>query len=121
MPFCRLTPRNAQLTEPRGRSIVGIAIIASEDSMTFQLNPDQEQLIGQAIQAGVIRAPGEVVEVGIETIRQRLEARLASSTAMDAEEWSRELHAWVHSHPTTTPLLSDEAISRDSIYGTRGL
>ena len=92
-----------------------------EDGMTFRLNPEQEQLLGQAIQAGVIRVPDEVVEVGIETIRQRLEARRVSGTAMDAEEWSRELHAWVHSHPTTTPLLSDEAISRDSIYGTRGL
>lgn len=89
--------------------------------MTFQLNPEQEQLIGQAIQAGVIRAADEVVDMGIETIRQRLEARLKSKAAMNAEQWSREFHAWVHSHPTTTPLLSDEAVSRDSIYGTRGM
>jgi hypothetical protein len=33
----------------------------------------------------------------------------------------REFKDWVHGHATTTPLLSDEAISRDSIYGTRGL
>jgi hypothetical protein len=88
--------------------------------MTFQFNPEQEQLIGKAIQAGVIRAASEVVEIGMETIRQRLEARL-SQPAIDAEQWSREFHAWVRSHPTTTPLLSDEAISRDSIYGTRGM
>jgi len=89
--------------------------------MTIQLKPEHEQLIGQAIQAGLIRAADDVVDAGVETIRQRLEERLASNTAMNAEEWSRELHAWVHSHSTTTPLLSDEAISRDSIYGTRGL
>jgi hypothetical protein len=40
---------------------------------------------------------------------------------LSAEEWSRELHDWIHSHSTTTPVLPDEAISRDSIYGTRGL
>jgi hypothetical protein len=29
--------------------------------------------------------------------------------------------ATTHSHPTTTPLLSDEAISREWIYRERGL
>ena len=89
--------------------------------MTIHLNPEQERVIGQAIQAGVIRDPDDVVDVGLETIRQRLEARLASRAAMDAEQWAQELHAWVQGHSATTPLLSDEAISRDSIYGTRGL
>jgi len=89
--------------------------------MTIHLNPEQERVIGQAIQAGVIRGADDVVDVGLETIRQRLEARLVSRTAMDAEQWSRELHGWVHGHSSATPVLSDEAISRDSIYGTRGL
>ena len=89
--------------------------------MTIDLNPEQEQLIRQAIRAGVISAADEVVEVGIEAIRQRLEGRLAPQTSTDAEQWPREFHAWVHGHSTTTPLLSDEAISRESIYGTRGL
>jgi hypothetical protein len=40
---------------------------------------------------------------------------------MNADEWSREFHAWVRGHSTTTPLLSDHAISRDSIYGNRGM
>ena len=89
--------------------------------MTIHLNPEQERVIGQAIQAGVIRDADDVVDVGLETIRQRLEARLASKAAMDAEQWAQEFHAWVHGHSASTPLLSDEAISRESIYGTRGL
>ena len=89
--------------------------------MTIHLNAEQERVIGQAIQAGVIRDADDVVDVGLETIRRRLEARLAPGTALDAQRWSEELHAWVHSHSESTPLLSDEAISRDSIYGTRGL
>jgi hypothetical protein len=89
--------------------------------MTIHLNPEQERVIGQAIQAGVIRGAEDVLNVGLETIRQRLEARLVSRTAMDTEQWSRELHGWVHGHSSATPLLSDEAIGRDSIYGTRGL
>jgi Arc/MetJ-type ribon-helix-helix transcriptional regulator len=89
--------------------------------MTIHLNPEQERVIGQAIQAGVIHDADDVVDVGLETIRQRMEARQASKTAMDAEQWSQELHGWVRGHSSSTPLLSDQAISRDSIYGTRGL
>ena len=35
------------------------------------------------------------------------------------EEWVRQFDAWVDSHDRTTPLLSDEAISRESIYPDR--
>lgn len=31
--------------------------------MTIRLNPEQERVIGQAIQAGLIREPDDVVEV----------------------------------------------------------
>ena len=89
--------------------------------MTIHLKPEQEQVIGQAIQAGLIESPDDVVEVGVETIRRRLEARSSLRTSMNAEQWVQEFRAWVHSHPATTPLLSDEAVSRESIYGTRGL
>ena len=89
--------------------------------MTVDLSPEQARVVGQAIQAGVIRAADDVVSVGLETIKQRLEAQVASQAAPDAGEWLREFEAWAEGHSTDTPLLSDEAISRDSIYGTRGL
>jgi proteasome lid subunit RPN8/RPN11 len=88
--------------------------------MTIDLRPEQEQVVGQAIQAGLIQAADDLVAIGIETIWQQLEARRALTNALSAEDWSRALHAWIHSHPATAPLLSDEAISRDSIYGARG-
>ncbi len=88
--------------------------------MNIRLNPEQERVIGQAIQAGLIREADDVVEVGIEAIRQRLEGSRAFEPALGAEEWSRAFHAWVHSHSTEAPLLSEEAISRESIYGMRG-
>ncbi len=38
-----------------------------------------------------------------------------------AEEWSIAFRQWVDSHRTLNlPTLSDEAISRESIYGERG-
>ena len=89
--------------------------------MTIQLNSEDERLIGQAIQAGLIGKADDVVAVGVETIRRQLQSRAGSETELNTEQWLREFKAWVHGHATTTPLLSDEAISRDSIYGTRGL
>lgn len=88
--------------------------------MTIRLKPEQEQVIGRAIQAGLIKTADDVVDVGLETIQRRLEAQDSSPGSMSAEQWLQEFHSWVHSHPTTTPLLSDEAISRESIYGARG-
>ncbi len=89
--------------------------------MTVQLTPEQEQVVGRAIEAGVIRKPDDVVGVGVETLQRRLEARHAPVAPIGREQWQEEFHAWVHSHPTTTPLLADEALQRESIYGTRGL
>ena len=34
----------------------------------------------------------------------------------DPEEWARQFDAWVDSHDPNTPVLSDEAMSRESIY-----
>jgi len=43
-------------------------------------------------------------------------------TELSPEEWVREFKAWTRSHADDNlPLLSDEAMSRDSIYGERGL
>ena len=36
------------------------------------------------------------------------------------EERARAFRQWAESHSKDTPLLSDEAISRESIYGDRG-
>lgn len=88
--------------------------------MTIQLNPEQQSIVERALRAGVIRAVDEVAEIGVGVIRDRLNMRHAAS-AQSAEEWFREFTAWSESHSTSTPLLPDEAIGRDSIYGERGL
>jgi hypothetical protein len=91
--------------------------------MAVQLSPEQELVVGQAIHAGLIRIPEDVVGVGVETIRQRLQAEppVHAKETLSAEEWISELHAWIHRNPRNTPELSDEAISRESIYEGRGL
>ena len=45
-----------------------------------------------------------------------------ASTELSDEEWDRRFEQWTSRHAgSDLPLLSDEAISRDSIYRARGL
>ena len=46
---------------------------------------------------------------------------ISAAAEMSPEEWVREFKDWVNSHSRNTPLLSDEAISREFIYRERGL
>ena len=47
--------------------------------VVIQLKPDQEQLIGQAIQAGLIATAEQVLDLGVESIRLRLESHRSQS------------------------------------------
>lgn len=89
--------------------------------MAIQLNPEQDRVVGLAMRAGLVRSYDDVAEVGVVAIRQRLKARDAGSGTPDAKEWFLELTAWSGGHSIATPLLADEAVDRDSIYGARGL
>ncbi len=89
--------------------------------MTIELNAEQQRVVDDAIHAGVIRSAEDVIEMGIDAVRERLEKQPAANPNETAEEWLKRFEAWVSSHRTDTPLLSDEDISRDSIYGNRGI
>ena len=46
-------------------------------------------------------------------------ASVAHLQKTNAAEWARHFDAWVNSHDPKTPVLSDEAMCRDSIYPDR--
>jgi hypothetical protein len=54
---------------------------------------------------------------------QELQNKLATEVPppLTAEQWPAEFNAWADSHVGSTVLLSDEAMSRESIYPDRGL
>jgi hypothetical protein len=90
--------------------------------MLIALNPEQEQVVGKAIEAGLIEKAEDAVELGVGTIRQRLETAVSPRTnPLSHEEWSKKLHDFVNRDRPEAPLLSDEDISRESIYSDRGL
>ena len=86
--------------------------------MTITPTPEQEQILVKAMEAGLIERAEDALDVGLETLLGRLTNRRRPESA---EEWIARFHSFVRSHSTSTPLLSDEAISRESIYGDRGL
>jgi hypothetical protein len=88
--------------------------------MTIQLKPEQEQVVGQAIQAGLIANADDILDVGIDAIRQRLKSRRneANTPALSAQDWEREFDTWIESFPNTEPL-PDEALSRENLYPDR--
>ena len=88
--------------------------------MTIQLKPEQEQVVGQAIQAGLIANADDILDVGIDAIRQRLKSRRneANTPALSAQDWEREFDTWVDSFPDTAPL-PDEALRRENLYPDR--
>jgi hypothetical protein len=82
--------------------------------MAIQLSPEQERVVTEALQAGLIPAAEDALEMGVAQVRERLRSRVDSAAA-SAQEWSRELDAWIASHSTAGPLLSDQAMDRDAI------
>lgn len=84
------------------------------------LPPELETRIQQqAIRAGLSAEDWLQQQV----LRQELEDYTPPAKSLQEEltpeEWVRQFHAWAESHDRGTPLLSDEAISRDSIYPDR--
>jgi hypothetical protein len=85
-------------------------------TVTLNLPPNvEEAFLAEA------RARGVSLD---ELVREVLLERQPPSAAaeLSPEEWVREFKAWTRSHAEDNlPPLSDEAISRDFIYGERGL
>ncbi len=85
-------------------------------TLTLELSPEQE---------AALKVQAEARGMSVEQWFLHLAGQLAPSTSIahlqttDPDEWARQFHEWAGSHDRTTPLLSDESISRESIYPDR--
>jgi hypothetical protein len=88
----------------------------SRMTLKLELPPERE---------AALRARALARGMSVEQWLLELAEQLAPSTSIahlqkkDPEEWARRFHEWAEGHDRTTPLLSDEAIRRDSIYPDR--
>ena len=54
-------------------------------------------------------------------VEQELRSQaIPSRSALSPAERAEAFRTWAESHPRTTPVLSDDAISRETIYSHRG-
>jgi Arc/MetJ-type ribon-helix-helix transcriptional regulator len=58
--------------------------------MTVTLNPEQERVVAEAIQAGLICTPSEVVDAGVESIRERLKSGVGAAARQEAIDAAAE-------------------------------
>jgi hypothetical protein len=86
--------------------------------MTITPTPEQEHILAQALQTGLVASTEDALNVGVETLKGQLAIRRQDETP---EEWIERFHALIDSHAWQTVVLSDEAMSRESIYADRGL
>jgi hypothetical protein len=66
-------------------------------------------------------AQGLTIERWLEQIAEQhvQPVSIAHLQKTNPNEWARQFDAWVDSHDPNTPVLSDEAMSRESIYPDR--
>jgi hypothetical protein len=93
-------------------------------TVTIELPSDIEAgLLAQA-QAEGLDVSDYVQHLVVEKVAGKLGANSGTRPAYELppEEWIRKFNAWTESHAALNlPLLSDEDISRESIYRERGL
>src|SRR6266480_5264840 len=98
----------------------GVRIIASKPVRTGKvLHPtmiEVEPEIAIKIQA---RERGVSVAVYLRELIDHKGTESERSNRLSSQERVRLLREWASAHRTISPLLSDDAISRESIYGER--
>ena len=85
-------------------------------TITLELSPERN-----AVLTAQAQARGMSLEQWLLELTEQLAPpeSIAHLQRTNPREWARQFHAWAESHDRTTPLLSDEAISRENIYPDR--
>jgi hypothetical protein len=87
-------------------------------ALTLDLPKDLEASLASQAQAHGMTLEAWLQRIVAEHAHANAQPR-SLQDELTPEEWVRQFHAWTQSHDRTTPLLSDEAISRESIYQDR--
>jgi len=82
-------------------------------TVTLNLPPDKEAAFKAQAQARGLSLEQWMLEIADQQVQPVSIAHLQKT---NPREWARHFDAWVDSHRPDTPVLSDEAMSRDAIY-----
>ncbi|HEY3456779.1 MAG TPA: hypothetical protein VGK64_19530 [Bryobacteraceae bacterium] len=82
-------------------------------TVTIKLPPEIEASLLAKAQAQGLDISGYIEKL----VSWQVMSRENSIAELPPEEWMREFNAWAHSHDADNlPILSDDAISRESMY-----
>jgi len=85
-------------------------------TVTIELSPEREA----ALQAQALARGLTIEQWLLELADQHAPATsIAHLQRSNPQEWGRHFDAWVNSHDPNLPVLSNEAMSRESIYPDR--
>ena len=82
-------------------------------TITIQLPPEKEAAFKARAEARGLSLEDWILDLAE---KQVAPASIAHLQKTDPKEWARQFDAWVNSHRSDLPVLSDEAMSRESIY-----
>jgi hypothetical protein len=85
-------------------------------TVTIELSPEREAALQAKAQARGVT----VQQLMLDLVDQLAPpASIAHLQKSNPQEWFRQFRAWADSHDPNLPVLSDEAMSRESIYPDR--
>jgi len=87
-------------------------------TLMIELSPEKEAALKVQAEARGLTIEQWLLQLAEQQVQPALES-IAHLQKTNPKEWMRQFRAWAGSHDRTTPPLSDEAISRDSIYPDR--
>ena len=82
-------------------------------TVTLNLPPEKEAAFKAQAQARGLSLAQWMLDVADQQVPPVSIAHLQKT---DPEEWARQFRIWADSHDPNIPVLSDEAMSRESIY-----
>ena len=82
-------------------------------TVTLNLPPENEAVFKARARARGLSAEQWMLELAEQSVQP---VSIAHLQRTNPQEWARHFDAWVDSHNPDTPVLSDEAMSRESIY-----
>ena len=85
-------------------------------TVTIELSPEKEAALNAQAHARGLTIEQWLLELAEQ---HTLPNSIAHLQRIDPKEWARQFRAWADSHDPNMAVLSDDAMSRESIYPDR--
>jgi len=87
-------------------------------TLTIELSPEKEAALKAQADARGLTIEQWLLQLADQQVQPELES-IVHLQKTDPREWARRFQSWAESHDPNLPVLSDEAMSRESIYPDR--